>query len=113
MHASKQGIAGIVLLLATGAARGGLAAYAQGQGVKPDPPKSSYISVNEEDFRTVFARMSAAKPAIMKRQMDLLSARYDLGDRPAHGVTMARGKPVQAGSGSSCRRGPVGRRSPG
>ena len=37
---------------------------------------SSYISVNEEDFRTVLARMSAAKAAVMKRQMDLLNARY-------------------------------------
>ena len=97
MHASKQGIAGVVLLLTTGAVVGGLAAYAQGQGVKPDPPKSSYISVNEEDFATVLARMSAAKPGVMKRQMDLLSVRYDLGDRPADGVTMARGKPVQSG----------------
>jgi hypothetical protein len=31
----------------------------------------------------------------MKRQMDLLGARYDLGDHAATGVTMSRGKPVQ------------------
>ena len=32
---------------------------------KPDEkPKSSYISVNEEEFKTVFARMSAEKPAM-------------------------------------------------
>jgi hypothetical protein len=31
----------------------------------------------------------------MKRQMDLLIARYDLGDRPGSGVTMSRGKAVQ------------------
>ena len=71
---------------------GGLAAYAQGQGVKPDPSRSSYLSVNEEDFRAVFRRMWAAKAEVMKRQMDLLNARYDLGERPAHGVTMCRGK---------------------
>src|SRR5882724_3445420 len=69
---------------------GVLVARAQGTG-------SSYISVNEEDFRTVFARMSGAKAAVMKRQLDLLDARYDLGDRPAAGATMSRGKPIQEG----------------
>src|SRR6266478_3178360 len=61
-----------------------------------EKPKSSYISVNEEDFQTVFARMSAEKPAIMKRQMALLSERYDLSDRPA-ATTMSRGKHIQEG----------------
>ena len=42
-------------------------------------------------------RMEAAKPEIMKRQLDLLQDRYDLSDRPAVGVTMSRGKPVQDG----------------
>ena len=41
--------------------------------------------------------MSGAKAQVMKRQMDLLGARYDLGDRPAAGVTMSRGKPIQDG----------------
>jgi len=64
---------------------------------KPDEkPKSSYISVNEEEFKTVFARMSAEKPAIMKRQMALLNERYDLSDRPAV-TTMSRGKHIQDG----------------
>jgi len=31
----------------------------------------------------------------MKRQMDLLKERYDLSDKPAGGVTMSGGKPVQ------------------
>jgi hypothetical protein len=66
-------------------------------GARAQGISSSYISVNEEDFRTVFARMSAAKAAVMKRQMDLLDARYDLGDRPAAGATMSRGKPIQEG----------------
>ena len=69
----------------------------QVQGAKADPSASSYLSVNEDDFRSVFAKMSAAKAQIMKRQMDLLGARYDLGDRPAAGVTMSRGKPIQDG----------------
>jgi len=41
--------------------------------------------------------MKAAKAEIMKRQMDLLQSRYELGDRPAKGVAMSRGKAVQEG----------------
>lgn len=59
---------------------------------------SSYMPVViDEDFRSVMTRMSAEKPAIMKRQLALLQARYDLANRPAGGVTMSRGKAVQAG----------------
>jgi cytochrome c peroxidase len=69
------------------------------QGEKPasDPPASSYLSVNEESFPTVFARMRAAKADIEKRQQELLAARYDLSDRPVLGVTMSRGKAIQGG----------------
>ncbi len=89
--------AAAVGLLIIGSAIGTLGVHAQGGPMKPDSSRSSYISVNEEDFRAVLARMSAAKAEVMKRQMGLLSARYDLGDRPAAGVTMSRGKPVQEG----------------
>ena len=65
---------GAVGLAVVGMLVGVLGARAQGTG-------SSYISVNEEDFRTVLTRMSGAKAAVMKRQLDLLDARYDLGDR--------------------------------
>jgi len=59
---------------------------------------SSYAPVTGlDDFKTVVARMEAAKPQIMKTHMDLLAERYDLSDRPAKGVTMSRGKPVQEG----------------
>jgi cytochrome c peroxidase len=51
----------------------------------------------KEDFATTMAHMKAAKPEVMKRQMDLLNARYDLSNRPAQGVTMSRSKPVQSG----------------
>lgn len=51
--------------------------------------------VAPEDFPTVMTRMQAAKPAIQQRHLDLLKERYDLGDHPAPGVTMARKKPVQ------------------
>jgi len=69
-------------------------AYAQ------DPGKgaTSYSPVDiKEDFASIMARMKAAKPEIMKRQMDLLNLRYDLRDRPAKGVTMSGGKAVQEG----------------
>jgi multidrug efflux pump subunit AcrB len=58
--------------------------------------KSSYMPVvDKEDFSTIHDRMSAAKAEIMKRQMDLLTERYDLSNRPAQGVVMDRKKPVQ------------------
>jgi cytochrome c peroxidase len=50
-----------------------------------------------ESFDAIMARFKAQKPQVMKRQMDLLSSRYDLADRPAKGVTMSRGKPIQEG----------------
>jgi cytochrome c peroxidase len=59
---------------------------------------SSYLPVAvKETHAAIQKRMEAAKPAIMKRQLDLLGERYDLGDRPAAGITMSRGKPVQEG----------------
>jgi cytochrome c peroxidase len=69
-------------------------AYAQdsGKGV------TSYAPVDiKENFASIMARMTAAKPEIMKRHMDLLNERYDLSNRPANGVTMSRGKAVQEG----------------
>lgn len=50
-----------------------------------------------EDFATIMSRMEAAKPEVTKKHQDLLNQRYDLGDHPADGVTMSRGKPVQEG----------------
>jgi cytochrome c peroxidase len=70
----------------------------------PPPPRvaargaSSYLPVVEAaPFQTVRARLSADKPAVMRRALALLQARYDLADRPAAGVTMSRGKAVQGG----------------
>jgi cytochrome c peroxidase len=60
-------------------------------------PSSYAPVVITEDFQSVMTRMTAAKPEIMKRQMDLLHERYDLSDSPAQGVTMSRGKLVQQG----------------
>ena len=59
---------------------------------------SSYAPVAiKESFSDTMKRMQAAKPGVMKRQMDLLNARYDLSNRPAEGVSMSKGKAVQAG----------------
>jgi cytochrome c peroxidase len=58
---------------------------------------TSYMPVDQDDFKALMAKTKADKPAFMKRQKDLLAARYDLADRPAAGVTMFRGKPVQEG----------------
>src|SRR5258708_14263801 len=70
-------------------------AYAQ---QLPDRGASSYMPVDiKEPFAAIMARMKAAQPAVQKRQADLLGERYDLADRPAAGVTMSRGKPVQDG----------------
>jgi cytochrome c peroxidase len=49
---------------------------------------SSYAPVDiTEDFATTMARMKAAKPEVMKRQIDLLNARYDLDFPPAPKLT--------------------------
>jgi cytochrome c peroxidase len=60
--------------------------------------RTSYLAVDSsEPFAAVRDRLAAGKGAVMARQLSLLEARYDLADRPAPGVTMSRGKPVQAG----------------
>jgi cytochrome c peroxidase len=59
---------------------------------------SSYLPVaGDEPFAALAQRMTQAKPAVMQAHQDFLAARYDLADRPAPGVTMSRGKPVQQG----------------
>jgi cytochrome c peroxidase len=64
----------------------------------PSSGESSYSQVViKESFDAIMTRMKAAKPEVMKRQMDLLNGRYDLSNRPASGMTMSRGKPVQEG----------------
>src|SRR6185436_1812356 len=65
---------------------------------EPAKKPSSYMPVViQEDFASIMSRMSAAKAGIMQRQKSLLEERYDLSNRPASGVTMSRGKPVQEG----------------
>jgi len=60
--------------------------------------QSSYAPVViTEPFDSIMSRWKAAKPDIMKRHLNLLDSRYDLSDRPAKGVIMPRGKPIQEG----------------
>ncbi|MCL5059381.1 MAG: cytochrome B6 [Candidatus Thermoplasmatota archaeon] len=60
--------------------------------------KSSYAPVDiNEDFASIMARLKGEKPAAMQRQRALLEARYDLSNRPAQGIRMSGGKPVQQG----------------
>jgi cytochrome c peroxidase len=64
----------------------------------PGKKSSSYMPVViQEDFSSVMKRMTAAKAEIATRHTTLLEERYDLSDRPAPGVSMARGKAVQEG----------------
>jgi cytochrome c peroxidase len=51
----------------------------------------------DEDFPTLVQRLQKEKPAFADRQHKMLAERYDLSDKPAQGVTMSRGKPVQEG----------------
>jgi cytochrome c peroxidase len=68
------------------------------RGQESDKPKSSYMPVVVEgDFAATVTRMKAAKPELARKHMALLEARYDLSNRPAQGVTMFRGKPIQTG----------------
>jgi cytochrome c peroxidase len=60
--------------------------------------QTSYAPVaGTEAFATVKQKMEMEKPAVMKRQMDLLTERYDLANKAAAGVSMTRGKLVQEG----------------
>jgi cytochrome c peroxidase len=72
------------------------AAFAAG-AVRAEQP-TSYMPVDiKQDFATTMKKMQTAKPAIEQRQQKLLEERYDLSNRPANGVSMSRGKAIQAG----------------
>jgi hypothetical protein len=57
------------------------------------PKGETYLPmVIKEDFQTTRERDTAARPEVMQRQTNLLSKRYDLGNRPAAGVMMSAGR---------------------
>jgi cytochrome c peroxidase len=51
----------------------------------------------EESFADLVKRLKSEKAKFAKRQQSLLEERYDLGNHPAAGATMSKGKPVQGG----------------
>ena len=55
------------------------------------------VAAQEVPFGTLVQELQANKPKFAERQQTLLAERYDLTDRPADGVTMSKGKPVQEG----------------
>jgi hypothetical protein len=69
-----------------------------------DQPTSYAPIANTMPFEKCMMEMSAAKPAIMQRQMKLLEMRYDLADRPA--------SPFRPASASSSPTASPGRTSP-
>jgi cytochrome c peroxidase len=85
----------VALTIAAALMSGLTLAYAQQE---PQRGATSYMPVDlKEPFAATMGRMRAAQPAIQKRQAELLAERYDLANSAAAGVTMSRGKPVQAG----------------
>lgn len=72
--------------------------WSQAQPPAEKRPSSYAPVVITEPFQSVVTRMTAEKPKIEARQKKLLEERYDLSNKPATGVTMTRGKPVQAGA---------------
>ena len=67
---------------------------------------TSYAPVDiKESFASIMSRMKSAKPAVMKRQMDLLNERYDLSKKVTTEATMSRGKPLPAGPATRLAQG--------
>jgi cytochrome c peroxidase len=64
----------------------------------PLPPDASYRPLPTLPLDVVRRNDEAAKPAVQRRQQNLLNERYDLADRPMQGVKMSGGrKAVQEG----------------
>jgi len=51
----------------------------------------------DDAFNALVKELQGSQPEFAQRQQKLLEERYDLSDRPAKGVTMSLGKPVQEG----------------
>src|SRR6185436_14991347 len=71
-----------------------VAAIAQTPPTAPPPPPPA----SEADLARLTEKLKKEKPEFAAKHKAMLEARYDLGDNPAAGVTMARGKPVQGGT---------------
>lgn len=60
-------------------------------------PTAASTAAVPESFSALVERLSGQKAAMKSRHQAVLDERYDLGNKPAAGVTMAKGKPVQGG----------------
>src|SRR6202166_1490300 len=69
----------------------------EGYGKGPRGLTSYQPIAIDQPFSALMAHDVAAKPGIEREHQAVLEERYDLGDHPAQGVTMERGKPLQAG----------------
>ena len=58
---------------------------------------STGVALAQESFDTLVKRLTQEKPGFAERHQKLLDERYDLADKPADGVTMAKGKALQSG----------------
>src|SRR5260370_1477813 len=54
------------------------------------PPDASYRPLRTQPFSVVRAADEGQKPAVMRRQAELLQARYDIADRPMPDIFMSR-----------------------
>src|ERR1700720_711577 len=69
----------------------------EGYGKGPRGLTSYQPIAIDQPFSAIMAHDVAAKPGIEREHLAMLDERYDLGDHPAQGVTMERGKPLQEG----------------
>ena len=94
MKTIRQRLLGVALVTLIVAFTTAMVGYAEEGGGKR---ASSYTSpVVNESFQSIMTRMKAAKPEVIKQHAALLEERYDLSNKPLKGVSMSRGKSVQA-----------------
>jgi cytochrome c peroxidase len=91
--------AGLAAVVLGSVAIASYAVIASAQPAQPTQPGRPGRGAGSQasSFNATMKRMSDAKPQVMKAAQTLLSARYDLANRPAKGVTMSRGKALQEG----------------
>jgi cytochrome c peroxidase len=93
------GLLGVTGLLACGAMLSSEPSRRPSQEPVPGQEKDRDERPGESKggFAETLEKMSAAKAGVMQSARELLAERYDLADRPARDVKMARGKAVQEG----------------
>src|SRR5260370_38993161 len=90
MMCRMMGTAGLLVLAV---ATGGVVA----QEIKKRGDTSYFPIDIKESSASIQKRMKADKPKIEKRHQDVLTARYDLANRPSKDAAMFRCKPLKEG----------------